>query len=112
MESRTLWLTATALIPVCIGIGYVVHVVTKYQRLFQRDPLVKSSWAEQVRPREATPDRRGMGAQSDFISQTFVPSQAHRAEQVKMVRSLIALGSEPTEAAARVGIPVELLDEK
>jgi hypothetical protein len=106
MDSRTMWLTASVLTPVCAGIGYVIHVVTKYKR------LLRSSRAEQVRPREATPDRRGMGAQSDFISQTFVPSEAHSAEQLKIVRSLSALGSDPAEASARVGIPMDLLNEK
>ncbi len=111
MESRTLWLTAAVLASAFAGLGYIFYVIAKYKRLLRRESAATSSQAQPVRTREAIPDRRGMGAQSDFISQTFVPSQAHTAEQIRMARSLIALGSEPAEAAARIGIPIELLHE-
>lgn len=111
MESRTLWLTAAVTATAFTGLGYVLHVVAKYKKLLQTGTPVNPSQPQQVRNREANPDRRGMGAQSDFISQTFIPSQAHKAEQIRMARSLIALGSEPAEAAARIGIPLELLNE-
>ena len=38
------------------------------------------------------PDRRGMGAQSDFIGETFVPSTQYKAQQADMVQRLIATG--------------------
>ena len=110
MESRTLWLIAAVMASAFAGLGYVLHVVAKYKSLLRTGTPVKSSQDQQVHIREAIPDRRGMGAQSDFISQTFVPSEAHRAEQIRMARSLIALGLEPAEAAARIGIPLELLN--
>src|SRR5271167_75413 len=43
------------------------------------------------------PDRRGMGAQSDFISEQFVPSERHKAQQRAMAETLIAVGLNPGE---------------
>ena len=31
------------------------------------------------------PDRRGMGAQSDFIAEQFVPNEQYKAQQMAMV---------------------------
>ena len=39
-----------------------------------------------------TPDRRGMGAQSDFVAETFMPSEAYRVQQVAMMRRLSETG--------------------
>ena len=39
-----------------------------------------------------SPDRRGMGAQSDFIAETFVPNEQYRAQQLAMVRRLSDAG--------------------
>ena len=47
-----------------------------------------------------TPDRRGMGAQSDFITQPFVPSEVHAAEQQRRMRLLIAAGLPPEQVAS------------
>ena len=55
------------------------------------------------------PDQRGMGAQSDFISETFVPSESHRASQLAMARSLLTIGWSPADVAQMLSIPVELL---
>jgi hypothetical protein len=55
------------------------------------------------------PDRRGMGAQSDFISETFVPSEAHQAMQIQMARSLIASGFKAEDVAHMLSIPIDLL---
>ncbi len=55
------------------------------------------------------PDRRGMGAQSDFISETFVPSASHRSEQLKMAQVLIAYGLSMERIAAMLSIPMEVL---
>src|SRR5271166_6447084 len=43
------------------------------------------------------PDRRGMGAQSDFISEQFVPNESHKAQQKAMAETLRAAGLNPTE---------------
>ncbi len=44
-----------------------------------------------IKPR-GYPDRRGMGAQSDFIGEQFVPSEEYKAQQREMVQKLIAAG--------------------
>jgi len=56
--------------------------------------------------RRGYPDRRGMGAQSDFIAETFVPSDAHKAQQITMARSLIATGMKPEQVATMFGVTV------
>jgi hypothetical protein len=38
------------------------------------------------------PDRRGMGAQSDFIVEQFVPSEQYKLQQMEMVQKLSAAG--------------------
>jgi hypothetical protein len=58
------------------------------------------------------PDRRGMGAQSDFISETFVPSEQHRSEQLTRAKALIAAGLSSERVAAMLCVPVEWLLEK
>ena len=46
-----------------------------------------------------SPDRRGMGAQSDFIAEQFVPSEEYKARQMAPVQSLIAAGVKPEQIA-------------
>jgi hypothetical protein len=58
------------------------------------------------------PDRRGMGAQSDFIAEQFVPSEHYVAQQMAMVRKLVAAGVNPEEVARMFSIPVGLLSEE
>jgi hypothetical protein len=55
------------------------------------------------------PDRRGMGAQSDFIAEQFVPSERYKAQQMAMVQRLIATGLNPEQLAGMFFIPVDLL---
>ena len=55
------------------------------------------------------PDRRGMGAQSDFIAEQFVPSERYKAQQMAMVQKLIAAGMNPEQVASMFSIPVDLL---
>jgi hypothetical protein len=43
------------------------------------------------------PDRRGMGAQSDFIGETFVPSEEYKAQQTAMIQKLAAAGLNPQQ---------------
>jgi hypothetical protein len=45
------------------------------------------------------PDRRGMGAQSDFIAEKFVSSEHYKAQQMAMVQKLIAAGINPEQVA-------------
>jgi hypothetical protein len=54
------------------------------------------------------PDRRGMGAQSDFISEQFVPDERQRAQQRVMAETLAPTSPERTTSGWR--IPVTLRD--
>lgn len=63
------------------------------------------------------PDRRGMGAQSDFIAEQFVPSEEYKAQQMAMVQQLTAAGlsSEQLEKMFFISVDqlsVEKPDEK
>jgi hypothetical protein len=63
--------------------------------------------------RRGSPDRRGMGAQSDFIAERFVPSEQYKAQQLGMARNLIAAGLDPEKVTSMFLIPLDLLqDEK
>jgi hypothetical protein len=55
------------------------------------------------------PDRRGMGAQSDFIAEQFVPSEAYQAQQRAMSEHLLAAGVAPTELPDLFLFPTDLL---
>ena len=58
------------------------------------------------------PDRRGMGAQSDFISESFIPSDRHREQLLMRAETLIALGIAPEQAAEMLSIPLDWLSDK
>jgi hypothetical protein len=58
------------------------------------------------------PDRRGMGAQSDFIAEQFVPSEQYKAQQIAMVQKLIAAGVNPEEVARMFSVPFDLISEE
>jgi hypothetical protein len=59
------------------------------------------------------PDRRGMGAQSDFIAEQFVPSENYKSHQMAMIQALLAAGVNPEQLATMFFIPADLLsDEK
>jgi len=62
--------------------------------------------------RRANPDRRGMGAQSDFIAERFVASERYKAQQVAMAKRLIALGVNPDQVATLFLVPLNLLSDK
>jgi hypothetical protein len=55
------------------------------------------------------PDRRGMGAQSDFIAEQFVPSEQYKAQQMAMVQNLIARGLNPEQIEKMFFISADLL---
>lgn len=54
------------------------------------------------------PDRRGMGAQSDFISEQFVPDERYKAQQIAMAQTLIAGGLNPEQVASMFLFLVDL----
>jgi hypothetical protein len=59
------------------------------------------------------PDRRGMGAQSDYIAEQFVPSEQYKAQQMAMVKRLIAAGLKPEQIENMFSISVDVIsDEK
>jgi hypothetical protein len=61
-----------------------------------------------IKPR-GYPDRRGMGAQSDFIAEQFVPSEQYKTKQMEMVEKLIACGVNPEKIATMFSVPFNLL---
>jgi hypothetical protein len=58
------------------------------------------------------PDRRGMGAQSDFIAEQFIPSEQYKAEQMARVQKLLAAGLSPEQVAKMFSIPFEMLSSQ
>ena len=58
------------------------------------------------------PDRRGMGARSDFISESFIPSDRHREQLLMRAETLIALGIAPDQVAEMLSIPLDWLSDK
>jgi hypothetical protein len=58
------------------------------------------------------PDRRGMGAQSDFISESFIPSARHKEQLLMRAETLIALGIAPEQVAEMLSIPLGWLSDK
>ena len=59
--------------------------------------------------RRGSPDRRGMGAQSDFIAEQFVPSEQYKAQQMALVQKLLASGVTSERVAAMFSVPFDLL---
>jgi hypothetical protein len=53
-----------------------------------------------------------MGAQSDFIAETFVPDEDYRAQQMVRARHLLATGMSREQVAAMLSISLELLPEE
>jgi hypothetical protein len=62
--------------------------------------------------RRGYPDRRGMGAQSDFIAEQFVPDEEYRAQQMVRARHLLATGMSREHVAEMLSISLELLPEE
>ena len=58
------------------------------------------------------PDRRGMGAQSDFIGEKFVPSEQYKAQQTEMVQKLVAAGLNPEQLEKLFLVPTDLISDK
>ena len=55
------------------------------------------------------PDRRGMGAQSDFTTEQFVPSEQYTAEQMARTQHLLSAGVSLEQVAKMFSIPFDLL---
>ena len=53
------------------------------------------------------PDRRGMGADSDFIAELFVPSEHYKTQQMAMARTLLAGGLNPDQVATMFLVPAD-----
>jgi len=62
--------------------------------------------------RRGTPDRRGMGAESDFIAEQFVPSEEYKARQREMVQKLLASGISREQIAKMFAVPPDLLSQE
>ncbi len=58
------------------------------------------------------PDRRGMGAQSDLISESFIPSDRYKEQLLMRAGTLIALGIAPEQVAEMLSIPLGWLLDK
>jgi hypothetical protein len=54
------------------------------------------------------PDRRGMGSESDPISETFAPTEQYKAQQERMTQTLRAAGVSPKQIASMLFTPVDL----
>ena len=48
-----------------------------------------------------------MGAQSDFVTESFAPGDDYRAKQIAVAMTLLATGMSPEQVAARLSIPLE-----
>ena len=55
------------------------------------------------------PDRRGMGAQSDFISETFIPEEQFRKERASRAKALIASGIAPEQVVTMLSMSFDEL---
>jgi hypothetical protein len=55
------------------------------------------------------PDRRGMGAQSDYVAEQFAPSEEYKAQQMAMVQRLTAVGANPEQLEKMFFVPVDVL---
>jgi hypothetical protein len=62
--------------------------------------------------RRGYPDRRGMGAQSDFIGETFIPSEQYKAQQAAMVQKLTAAGLSPDQLEKMFLVPFDPLPNR
>jgi hypothetical protein len=59
-----------------------------------------------------SPDRRGMGAQSDFIGESFVPNDHYKAQQLAMAQRLTAAGVSSEQLERMFFVPCDLLSGK
>lgn len=62
--------------------------------------------------RRCDPVRQGMGPQSNFIAEPFLPSENYKAQQMAMVQKLIAAGLNSEQVASMFFLPVSVLAEE
>jgi hypothetical protein len=63
--------------------------------------------------RKIDPRRRGLGGQSDFVAEQFVPNDNYKAQQATRVQKLTAVGLNAEDVARMFFIPFDLIsDEK
>jgi hypothetical protein len=62
--------------------------------------------------KKVVPFLRGMGAKEDFVTESFVPSEEYKEQQMTMMRSLIAAGFDPDEIARMFLVPFDLFSIK
>jgi hypothetical protein len=74
----------------------------------QRAKIVGSYMAKQ----RGYPDRRGMGAESDAISEQFVPSAYYKAQQQAIAQTLTAAGLNPEQIAVMLFVPLDFPPKK
>jgi hypothetical protein len=53
-----------------------------------------------------------MGAQSDFIGETFVPSEQYKAQQATMIQKLTAAGLNPEQLEKLFLVPADLISDQ
>ena len=53
------------------------------------------------------PDRRGMGSESDFISEQFVPNEHYKSQLMERAKILAAAGFTPEQIAAMFPVRME-----
>jgi hypothetical protein len=58
------------------------------------------------------PDRRGMGSQSDFIAEQFVPGEQYKEDQIARARHLLAAGVSPEQVARMLSISIDQLPDQ
>ena len=58
------------------------------------------------------PERRGMGAQSDFVSEKFVPSQRHKAQQQAIAEAIAAARPEDSRNIGEPKLLPHLIDDR
>jgi hypothetical protein len=58
------------------------------------------------------PDRRGMGAQSDFISESFIPSEQHQKRLRTMADALVASGISRDEVTRMLSLPPNFFENQ
>jgi hypothetical protein len=54
------------------------------------------------------PDRRGMGAESDALSEQFVPNERYQAHQKSIAKTLSAAGLPPEKITGMLFSPIDV----
>ena len=53
------------------------------------------------------PDQRGLWAESDTITEQFVPNERYKTQQKVMAEALVAAGLTPEQVAGMLSVPVD-----